>query len=116
MEKCAVKHVDRNKVARARKGLPDARALAEIARVFGGLADPNRAKIIAILSRGEFCVCEITELLGMNQSAVSHMLRVLRDLRLVKSRKAGKMVHYSLDDRHIIDLFKIGLRHAGEIK
>ncbi|MFH1762117.1 MAG: metalloregulator ArsR/SmtB family transcription factor [bacterium] len=109
-------HINRNKLERTQKSLPANDIINEVASIFNGMGDINRSKIIAILSRGEFCVCELVELLKMSQSSVSHMLRILRNLRLVKYRKQGKMVYYSLDDNHIIDLFNICRDHVKEKK
>ena len=85
--------------------------LAELFKVFG---DTTRVKIISALFEAEMCVCDIAELLGMTQSAISHQLRVLRQARLVKHRKEGKVVFYSLDDEHIKSIFNQGLEHILE--
>ncbi|HBN80560.1 MAG TPA: transcriptional regulator, partial [Ruminococcaceae bacterium] len=73
-----------------------------------------RVKIICGLFAAELCVCDIAALLGMTQSAISHQLRVLKQARLVKSRRAGKVVYYSLDDEHIKAIFNQGLNHIKE--
>ena len=85
--------------------------LAELFKVFG---DTTRVKIISALFEAEMCVCDIAELLSMTQSAISHQLRVLRQARLVKHRKEGKVVFYSLDDEHIKTIFNQGLEHILE--
>ena len=85
----------------------------DLAEMFKILGDPTRIRILHILSRGEMCVCDIAETLGMNQSAVSHQLRTLRSARLVKFRKAGKEALYSLDDDHVISLMCQGLEHIS---
>ena len=85
--------------------------LAEFFKVF---SDITRIKIIHALIRSEMCVCDIGALLGLNHSAVSHQLRVLKQTRLVKYRKAGKVVYYSLDDHHIKEIFDGGLIHVNE--
>jgi ArsR family transcriptional regulator len=85
-----------------------------LAETFKALADPTRVGIIHILDGRELCVCDIQEILGMTQSAVSHQLRVLRNLRLVKYRKAGRSVFYSLDDKHISNMFLQCLEHVEE--
>lgn len=82
--------------------------LAELFKVFG---DYTRIKIIYALLKKELCVCDIAELLGMSQSSISHQLRVLKAARLVKFRKEGKVVYYSLDDEHIGSIFNAGLEH-----
>ncbi|MCD5406765.1 MAG: metalloregulator ArsR/SmtB family transcription factor [Desulfotomaculum sp.] len=82
-----------------------------LAETFKILGDPNRVQLINILAGREICVCDIAVILGMSTSAVSHQLRLLRNLKLVKYRKEGKMVYYTLDDHHIVNLFEEGLEH-----
>lgn len=86
----------------------DARQIAETFKILG---DPTRVKILHALSRRELCVCDISAIVAMGQSAVSHQLRLLRGARLVKYRKEGKMVWYSLDDIHISLLLAQGIEH-----
>ena len=86
----------------------DARQIAETFKILG---DPTRIKILHALSRRELCVCDISAIVAMGQSAVSHQLRLLRSARLVKYRKEGKMVWYSLDDSHISLLLAQGIEH-----
>ena len=88
----------------------------ELAQLFKVLGDNTRIRILDALYRSELCVCDLTALLGMNQSAVSHQLRVLRYARIVKSRKHGKNVLYSLDDEHISGLVRMGSEHVHELK
>lgn len=85
----------------------------KLSQIFKALGDPTRLKIINILSHGELCVFHISEALEMTQSAISHQLRILRNLRLVKFRKSGKQAIYSLDDSHVLELFKQGLEHIN---
>ena len=85
--------------------------LAELFKVFG---DSTRIKILASLGESEMCVCDIAYLLNMTQSAISHQLRTLKQSRLVKNRKEGKIVFYSLDDEHVKSIFNLGLIHLGE--
>jgi len=85
-----------------------------LAETFRALGDPTRVRILDALSRAELCVCDIATLLSLTESAVSHQLRLLRSLRLVRSRRAGRMVFYALDDGHIIRLFAQGLEHVEE--
>ncbi|MBI4317340.1 MAG: helix-turn-helix transcriptional regulator [Chloroflexi bacterium] len=85
-----------------------------LAETFSVLGDPTRVRIIYALLKAEMCVCDLSALLGISQSATSHQLRVLRNLRLVKYRKDGKIVYYSLDDHHIQDLISEGLAHVQE--
>ena len=85
--------------------------LADFFKVFG---DHTRIRILTALYQEELCVCDLVEVLGMNQSAVSHQLRVLRGAKVVKFRKEGKMVYYSLDDEHVRELLSDGLAHIQE--
>jgi ArsR family transcriptional regulator, lead/cadmium/zinc/bismuth-responsive transcriptional repressor len=114
LEACDVFHIDPARVAHLRGVLiaePSVEALAETFRVLG---DPTRVRVLDALSHGELCVCDLATLLGLSESATSHQLRLLRTLRLVRARRAGRMVFYALDDRHIVTLFKQGLRHVEE--
>jgi ArsR family transcriptional regulator len=85
---------------------------AQVAELFSALADASRIRIIAILSETEMNVGELAEQVGLTQSAVSHHLRQLRQMRLVRARKHGRHVYYLLDDAHIRDLFRRGLEHV----
>lgn len=78
------------------------------------LADPTRLKIVLALAREELCVCDVAALLGVSESAISHQLRLLKNLRLVKYHRDGKMAYYSLDDEHIEDLIRVANRHVSE--
>lgn len=82
-----------------------------LAEIFKTLGDGTRIKILHALSQQELCVCDLAEVVELSQSLVSHQLRLLRNLRLVRFRKEGKNVFYSLDDEHIINLFSQGLAH-----
>jgi DNA-binding transcriptional ArsR family regulator len=86
-------------------------ALADTFRILG---DPTRVRIVDALTDGELCVCEISEQVGISESAVSHQLRLMRSMRLVRGRREGRCVYYTLDDQHILDLFQQGLRHVSE--
>ena len=88
--------------------------LLSLAETFNALADPTRLKIIQALSIKELCVCDLAYLIGVSISAISHQLRLLRHLRLVKFRKEGRMVYYSLADGHIENLLQQGLEHVEE--
>ncbi len=112
-EMCAVRCIHREDVARARAGLEDASAYDEVAELFGALADATRAKIVHVLLHQELCTCDIAAVVGVSESGVSQHLRLLRALRLVKARRAGKFVYYSLDDAHIALLMRVGLTHLG---
>jgi ArsR family transcriptional regulator len=93
--------------------LPDATAVA-LAETFKVLGDPTRVRILDVLSRSELCVSDIADLVGLSESAVSHQLRVLRGMRLVRSRRAGRLIYYALADHHIVGLVAQGLEHVEE--
>ena len=95
--------------------MPEEDMLVDLAELFKVLGDQTRIKIIFILFKEEMCVCDIAESVGMTQSAISHQLRVLKQARLVKFRKEGKTVFYSLDDDHIRKIFDCGLHHIEEM-
>jgi ArsR family transcriptional regulator len=86
--------------------------IIRLSDIFKIMGDPTRLKIIHALSTGEMCVCDIAAALGMEHSAISHQLRLLRNMRVVKFRKAGKEALYTLDDEHVLRLFNEGLEHA----
>ena len=88
--------------------------MAALAETFKILGDATRVRILDALARAEVPVCDLAQLLGLSQSAVSHQLRLLRGLRLVKSRRAGKHIYYVADDHHIVGLFEQGLEHVQE--
>lgn len=100
-----------NKVIKAMPKEQELLDLAEFYKVFG---DPTRVKILYVLSQSEMCVCDIANLLGMGQSAISHQLRVLKQMRLVKFRREGKTVFYSLADGHIETILAQGMEHINE--
>ena len=88
---------------------------AQVAEIFKALADPTRVRILHALSHAELCVGDLAAVLGMTESAVSHQLRLLRSLRLVKSRRDGRHIYYTLADQHIVGLFAQGLEHVQEL-
>ena len=111
---CDVVHLHPERVAELRDTLIDGDEASELAETFRALGDPTRVRILDALSHGELCVCDLAAVVRMSESAVSHQLRLLRNLRLVKSRRDGRMVFYALDDRHIMTLFRQGRRHVQE--
>ena len=113
-ESCLVGGADLARVARGREMLLEDEAYFEIAETFRALADGTRAKIVYSLLQQELCTCDLAAITGSSESAVSQHLRVLRQLRLVKSRRAGKMVFYSLDDAHIRILLSVCLSHVRD--
>lgn len=110
-DRCEINCLHGDVVAEVSAKLIEEDQAVMLADTFKAMGDPTRIRIINALSLAELCVCDIAYLLGMTQSAISHQLRVLRSLKLVKNRKEGKIVYYSLDDDHILNLFKQGLEH-----
>lgn len=112
-ELCQVDCIHPGAVARVQAVLQEAATYQNLAELFGALADPTRAKIVHVLLHQELCSCDLAAVAGITKSGASQHLRVLRSLRLVKSRRAGKFVYYSLDDAHIALLLQVGLAHLG---
>ena len=113
-ENCEAPHLDASGTALRRQRLMPAHAVAALAETFRVLGDPTRVRILDALAGGELCVCDIAALAGISESAVSHQLRLLRGMRLVRPRRAGRQVFYSVDDQHILELLKQGLTHVEE--
>lgn len=113
-DSCDVIQIDLPRVRRLREALVDGETVSALAETFRALGDPTRVRILDALSHGELCVCDLAAVLGLSQSAVSHQLRLLRGLRLVRARRDGRMMFYALDDRHVVDLMTQGRRHVGE--
>lgn len=111
---CEETLVHEDAVARLGSRMPEDGKLEDVAELFKMFGDPTRARIICALSMEELCVCDLTALLGMQQSAVSHQLRLLKAVRLVRSRKQGREVYYSLDDQHIQSIFAMAFAHVSE--
>ncbi len=109
---CTVIHQDR--VDAVLGNMPELNRLLSLAELFRVFGDTTRVRIICALFTSELCVCDIAVLLSMTQSAISHQLRILKQARLVKYRRQGKMVLYSLDDEHIQNIFAQGLEHISE--
>ena len=113
-EFCSCDLVHENVIEMVKQKMPQEEKLYDLAELFKVFGDTTRVKIISALLEAEMCVCDIAELLNMSQSAISHQLRVLRQARLVKYRKEGKVVFYSLNDEHIKSMFNQGLEHILE--
>lgn len=111
---CEVKFSDKKLVTKLRKSMKDDSTLHELAETYKVLSDPTRLKLCMLLAEAELCVCDLAALLNISDSAVSHQLRLLRSLRLVKYRRAGKMAFYTLDDAHVGSLIRQGLEHVEE--
>lgn len=113
IDRCEVTYIDEERVRAVAPRIVDGLTATRLAETFQALSDPTRVRIISALSHGELCVCDLAAALGMSQSAISHQLRLLRTLRLVKGSKRGRMVYYSLDDAHISSLFQSGMEHVS---
>ncbi len=111
-DRCDVHEVHPEKVQEAKNKLLSDEMYASLAQTFSALGDSNRAKIIYSLMDGELCVCDIAAVVGISESAVSQHLRILRNLSLVKQRKGGRMMYYSINDDHIGTLLEVCLEHA----
>ena len=113
-DRCDTNCIHEDAVADVRKIMIDEQVTASLAELFKALGDPTRVKILFALMNRELCVCDLAAVVGANDSAVSHQLRVLRTLKLIKFRRDGKTLYYSLADHHIEKLFAQGLEHVTE--
>jgi ArsR family transcriptional regulator, lead/cadmium/zinc/bismuth-responsive transcriptional repressor len=113
-DNCDLPHLDADNAATREAQLLSSATVEEIAATFGVLGDPTRIRILDALSAGQLCVCDIAALAGISESAVSHQLRLLRGMRLVRPRRAGRQVFYSLDDQHIVELLRLAVTHVQE--
>ncbi len=111
---CGVACIHKETVESIKKALKSEDTIKRLAETFSALSDPTRAKIIDALLNAELCVCDMAHIIGISASAISHQLRILRNLRIVKYRKNGKIVYYTLADKHIENLFYQGLEHVEE--
>ena len=111
---CQIKVINEKKVNTVKNQMLDDSVFLNISHIFKILGDKTRVKILHALSKEELCVCDISVVLNMTLSAVSHQLRILRDTKLVKYRKEGKIVFYSLDDDHVVQLLKMAAEHVKE--
>ncbi len=113
-DECECTIVHEGVVEKVRAAMPDEELLADVAELFKVFGDTTRTRILSALFEAELCVCDIASLLNMTKSAVSHQLRILRQTKIVKNRKSGKEVYYSLDDSHISAIYKMALDHLNE--
>lgn len=111
---CVAKHIHENVIDSVTGNMPDEETLIDLAELFKVFADSTRIKILYALLKSELCVCDICEVLGATQSAISHQLRILKQMKLVKYRKEGKSVIYSLADEHIVHILNMGMEHINE--
>ena len=115
-EQCDDDVVHSGAVERVKKAMPDEDTLYDTAELFKVFGDSTRTRILSALFIEELCVCDIAEILSMTKSAVSHQLRILRQTKVVKSRREGKEIFYSLDDDHVVKIMEYGLTHINEGK
>jgi len=115
VDACEIEFIDERKVKRVQLAMKSNRSVMALAETFKLLGDATRIKIAFALSCEELCVFDLTNLLGVSQSAVSHSLRALRQMRLVRFRKEGKIAYYALDDEHIAHLLDEGFRDVEEL-
>ena len=114
MERCDYIHAHEDIVNAVNAQMPDEEILYDLAELFRVFGDSTRIKILYVLFESEMCVCDIAQLLNMNQSAISHQLRVLKQSKLVKYRRDGKTVFYSLADGHVRTILGQGMEHVAE--
>ena len=111
---CSEDVINHNKINRVNKTLPISEVTSDAAGLFKALADPTRLRIVQALLLEELCVCDLSAIVDVSISAISHQLRLLRTMKIVKNHKAGKMVYYSLHDEHIVQLVQIAQDHVNE--
>lgn len=114
IEDCQSPAIHPPAVFAARAALAKSPEPACVARLFSLLADPTRVRLLNALIPGELCVCDLAVVTGINRSTVSHQLRTLREGRVVRSRREGRVIFYALDDDHVRELLAMGIAHAGE--
>ena len=113
-EVCEFLHVHEEIIKRVKDTTPPEEELMDLADLFKIFADTTRIRILYLLFESEMCVCDISRLLGMQQSAISHQLRILKNSKLVKARRDGKTVFYSLADKHVRTIIGNGMEHIKE--
>lgn len=114
IENCSCNTIHDDVVKKVKSSLPQEEVLYDLAELFKVFGDSTRVKILCALFESEMCVCDLAAILGITQSAVSHQLRTLKSARLVKFKRVGKIVYYSLDDEHVKHIFNEGLKHIIE--
>lgn len=113
-EKCEVTLIHEDNVKKAINKLPDDELIADLSDMFKIFGDQTRVKILMALESGEMCVCDIAAVMDMSQSAISHQLRVLKQSNIVKTRREGKVVYYSISDDHVKEIFDMAMVHVQE--
>lgn len=114
-ESCVCTIIHEDIVKKVITNMPEEEVLYNLADIYKVFGDTTRIKILYSLFKSEMCVCDIAVIVGVSQSAISHQLRILKDSKLVKCRKDGKIVYYSLDDEHVKSIFYAGLEHIEEV-
>lgn len=112
MNICAEKCINEKKVRQTVKTIPRQENIERMVDIFKALGDPSRLKIVLALLNQEHCVCDIAVICGQTDSAISHQLRILRTMKIVKNRREGKIIYYSIDDDHVISLIRMSLDHV----
>lgn len=112
MDICSVKCINEKKVKETVKTLPRQEDIEQMADIFKALSDPSRLKIVLALLNQEHCVCDIAVICNQTDSAISHQLRILRTLKIVKNRREGKIIYYAIDDEHVVSLINMSLDHV----
>ena len=113
-ERCGVRVLHRDRIQKALRETSSEKETARLASLYQVLGDPTRLRIILGLRDGEMCVCDLAAFLGLTESAISHQLRRLKEQALVKKRRDGQILYYSLDDEHVSGLLRVGLEHVRE--
>jgi DNA-binding transcriptional ArsR family regulator len=113
-ERGGTRVLHRERIEKARREASPEKETTRLAAIYKVLGDPTRLKMIMGLREGEMCVCDLAAFLGLTESAISHQLRLLRDQALVKKRRDGQILYYSLDDDHVEDLLRVSLDHVRE--
>lgn len=114
IDKCEFMHIHDEVVEKVNESMPGEESLYDLADFFKVFADSTRIKILYALLQTEMCVCDIANVLNASQSAISHQLRLLKQMKLVKFRREGKTIFYSLSDNHIENILNQGMEHIGE--
>ncbi len=113
---CDCNVIHESAVKEVKKSMLSDKVINEVASFFKIVGDPTRTKILSILDKNELCVCDIANLLNMTKSSISHQLKTLKEASIVKSKKEGKEVYYTLDDEHVSEVFEVALYHIGHKK
>ncbi len=115
IELCEETHVHPEVLEKVNADMPEEEELYDLAELFKVFGDSTRIRILFVLFEAEVCVCDLAEALSMTQSAVSHQLKILKQARLIKSRREGKQVYYSLSDDHVSTIIAMGREHIEEL-